>query len=60
LVITLFLTFGIGLLGPGVFDYETLDPLRMQVWAAAVTGAQTALLVLLTYLALNSRPSRRM
>ena len=57
LVIALFVLFGIGVFGPGVFEYEALSALPMELWAAAVTGLQVVLLGLLAYLALTpARP----
>jgi hypothetical protein len=43
--------FGIGVFGPGVFEYEALSALPMELWAAVVTGLQVVLLGLLAYLA---------
>lgn len=59
-VITLFVLFGIGVFGPGVFSYEALDRLGMPVWAGVITGAELALLGLLIYLAVTwrTRPFR--
>ncbi len=34
--IALFLMFGVGLFGPGVFEYEALSELPMELWAAAI------------------------
>ena len=51
-VIALFLVFGVGLFGPGLFDYEALaEATSVVVWAAVVIGLQVVLLVLLGYLA---------
>jgi hypothetical protein len=50
-VIALFLMFGVGLFGPGVFEYEALTALPMELWAAGITGAQVILFGLLCYLA---------
>ena len=50
LVIVLFLLFGVGVFGPGVFEYEALSHLRVELWAAGLTGAQVVLFVLLGYL----------
>jgi hypothetical protein len=50
-VIVLFALFGVG-----AFDYEALSALRMELWAAVITGAQVVLLGLLGYLALTWRP----
>lgn len=54
LVLVLFVMFGAGAFGPGhgVFDYEALSGLHMEVWAAVLTGAELVLLGLLSYLAL--------
>jgi hypothetical protein len=46
-VLVLFVVFGAGLLGPGVFDYELVSDLGMPWWAAATTAGQVALIVLL-------------
>lgn len=51
LVLALFVMFGIGMLGPGVFEYEALRGLRMEIWAAGITSAEVILLGLLCYLA---------
>ena len=53
LVIALFVLFGIGVFGPGVFDYEALSGLPMEMWAEVVTGLQVVLFGLLAYLALT-------
>lgn len=62
-VIVLFVLFGIGVLGPGVFEYEALAGLHVAVWAAVITGAEVALLGLLAYLAVTAPgrpvPARR-
>lgn len=50
LVIALFAVFGVA-----VFEYEALSDLGMELWAAVITGAQVALLGLLSYLALSRR-----
>ena len=52
-VIVLFVMFGAGAFGPGqgVFDYEALRDLPMELWAAVITGGELVLLGLLTYLA---------
>jgi len=52
-VIVLFVMFGAGVFGPGqgVFDYDALSGLRMELWAAGITGAEVVLLGLLSYLA---------
>jgi hypothetical protein len=51
-VIVLFVMFGAGAFGPGqgVFDYDALKGLHMQLWAAGITGAEVVLLGLLSYL----------
>jgi hypothetical protein len=49
-VIVLFVVFGIGLLGPGVFEYDLVAGLNMPVWAVAIVGAQFGLLILLARL----------
>lgn len=51
LVIALFVMFGVGVFGPGVFEYEALSELPMRLWAAGITGVQVILLGLLCYLA---------
>lgn len=52
-ILTLFVMFGVGLFGgEGVFEDETLREIPMELWAAAITGAQVVLLGLLSYLAL--------
>ena len=56
-VIVLFVLFGVGLFGPGVFEYEALEGLRMELWAVLITGTQLILLGLLSYLAVT-RPRR--
>lgn len=59
LVIALFVLFGVGVFGPGVFEYEALSDLRMPVWAAVITGSQVILFGLLCYLAATQpRPAR--
>jgi hypothetical protein len=55
-VIVLFVLFGVGVFGPGVFEYEALSDLRMELWAGVVTGAQVVLLGLLSALAVTRRP----
>ena len=52
-VLGLFVVFGAGLLGPGVFEYAALSSLRMPLWAAVITAGQVALVGLLGYLALT-------
>ena len=54
LVIVLFVMFGAGAFGPGqgVFDYDALSHLPMELWAGLITGAEVLLLGLLGYLAL--------
>ena len=63
-VIVLFVLFGVGSVDhPGVFAYEALARLNMPVWATLITGAEVALLGLLSYLAATAptgtAPSRR-
>lgn len=53
LVVALFVMFGVGVFGPGVFEYEALSGLHIGVWAAVITAAQIVLLGLLAYLALH-------
>lgn len=55
LVIVLFVLFGVGVFGPGVFEYQALSDLRMALWATVITSAQVILLGLLSYLALTLR-----
>jgi len=50
-VLLLFIVFGIGLLGEGVFEYEAVSDLPIGLWAAVITGAQVVLLAMLGYLA---------
>ncbi len=45
LVLGLFVTLGVG-----VFDYDLLAPLRMEIWAAVITLGELVLLGLLGYL----------
>ncbi len=52
-VLVLFVLFGIGVFGPGLFDDATLAGLHMVVWASLVSGAELVLLGLLGYLALT-------
>lgn len=52
-VLGLFVVFGVGLLGPGVFEYAALSSLRMPLWAAAITAGQVVLVGLLGYLAVT-------
>lgn len=52
-VLLLFLVFGIGLLGDGVFENEAISDLPIGLWAALITGAQVVLLAMLGYLADN-------
>ena len=62
LVIALFVMFGAGAFGPGqgVFDYEALSGLHMQVWATVITAAELVLLGLLSYLAVDRHdPAQR-
>lgn len=60
LVIVLFVMFGAGAFGPGqgVFDYEALNDLPMEWWAATITVSELVLLGLLCYLALASGDTR--
>jgi hypothetical protein len=46
MVIVLFILFGVGVFGPGAFDYNLLDPLRIEIWAVAIVSAQIALMAL--------------
>ena len=59
-VIVLFVMFGAGLFGPGqgVFDYDALSGLNMELWAAVITGAEVVLFGLLSYLAFTSQGVR--
>jgi hypothetical protein len=57
LVVALFVMFGVGVFGPGVFEYEALSTLHMGLWAAVITGAQIVLFGLLSYLALTTSRS---
>lgn len=51
-VLGLFVVFGIGLLGPGLFEYEILvEATPVGVWAGVITGLQVVLLGVLGYLA---------
>lgn len=50
-VIALFVLFGVGVFGPGLFEYEALARLHMAVWASVITGAELALLGASSYLA---------
>lgn len=54
-VIVLFVLFGIGLLGSGVFEQKAISHLPLGLWAAVITAAQISLLALLGYLADESR-----
>jgi hypothetical protein len=38
LVIALFVMFGVGAFGPGVFDYEALSGLPIELWVAGITA----------------------
>ncbi len=49
-VLLLFIVFGIGLLGEGVFQYKAVSHLPIGLWAALITGAQVVLLAMLGYL----------
>lgn len=55
LALVLFLLFGLGAFGPGVFEYQAVSHLRMELWAGAITGAQAVLFGLLVYLAVAVR-----
>lgn len=55
-VVSLFVVFGVGVLGPddaGVFAYEALSDLPMEAFAGVVTVIQLVLLGLLAFLALQ-------
>jgi hypothetical protein len=55
-VLTLFVVFAIGTLdGPGLFEYELLEPLRMGWWSAGIGASQVLLLGLLSWLASGPR-----
>jgi hypothetical protein len=54
-VLALFVVFGVGLLGPGVFAYDAVRHLHMPVWAVAITAAQVVLLTVLVRLAVVGR-----
>jgi hypothetical protein len=58
--IVLFVMFGAGVFGPGqgVFDYDALSGLHMELWAAVITGAEVVLLGLLSYLAFAPQNAR--
>src|SRR6478609_11767656 len=60
-VIGLFAMFGAGLFGPGqgVFGYDALAGLHMELWATVITGAQVVLFGLQAYLALSRIPRLR-
>ena len=49
-VLLLFIAFGIGLLGQGVFDNKAVSHLPIGLWATLITGAQVVLLAMLGYL----------
>lgn len=53
-VIALFVLFGVGVFGPGVFQYEAVGRLLMPVWAGVITGAEVVLLGVLSYLAVTA------
>ena len=57
-VLVLFVLFGIGVWGPGLFADATLSGLHMPVWAGAVGGAEVVLLALLGHLALTPTAHR--
>jgi hypothetical protein len=52
-VLVLFVLVGVGVLGPGVFEYEALAEVPIEVWAGVVCGSQLLLLGLLVVLALT-------
>lgn len=58
-VLALFVLFGVGLLGPGVFAYEVLADVPLQVWAGVICGAEVLLLGLLAVLALVPTTTQR-
>lgn len=53
-VLVLFVLFGVGLFGPGVFEYEALDELPIEAFAIVLTAAQCALLVMLGVLGVSA------
>jgi hypothetical protein len=52
-VLALFVLFGVGVSQPGVFGYEALADVPVEVWAGVVSSAQVLLLGLLAVLALT-------
>jgi uncharacterized membrane protein len=57
-VLALFVVFAVGTLGPedaGVFEYEALDELPVELFAWTITTLQVALLVMLGWLGLPPR-----
>jgi hypothetical protein len=56
-VLVLFVVFAVGLLGPGVFDYDLVSDLRMPLWATATTALQIGLIVLLVGLIRHGSPA---
>jgi hypothetical protein len=59
-VVVLFATFGAGVFGPGqgVFDYDALSGLRMELWAWGITSTEVILFGLLSYLAFAPHDGR--
>jgi len=57
IALLLFVGFGVGLLGEGALENETISHLPLGLWAAVITGAQVVLLAMLGYLA-DPRPAR--
>jgi hypothetical protein len=57
-VLVLFVVFGLGLLGPGVFSYDAVSHLHMPVWATFITTAQLVLLLSLVLLSTSSKDRR--
>ncbi|MGN6303052.1 MAG: hypothetical protein ACTHN8_18370 [Angustibacter sp.] len=55
-VLALFVVFGVGLLGPGLFDYAAVRSLHMPLWATGVALAQVVLLGVLVRLVVAGRP----
>ncbi|QNN54367.1 hypothetical protein [Nocardioides mesophilus] len=58
LVLGFFVLFGVGVFGPGVFEYDALDDLSIQWWAAAATAGELVLLGLLGHLLLAPPPQQ--
>jgi hypothetical protein len=50
-VIGLFILFGVGMQGPGIFEYEVLNDVPVALWAATITGLELVLLGVLAHLA---------